>query len=53
MDSPHTEDMTATCAGCGSHWRRDGTLWIMNHVQPCRYLEDLEYGAEREINQDG
>jgi hypothetical protein len=55
MESPHTYDMRAACAGCGARWVEapeigEGAM-KMDHVQPCRYLEDEEYGATLEIGE--
>ena len=52
MESPHVSDMDAPCAGCGATWKPypgENRRFIMDHHQPCKYLEDLEYGGEQEL----
>ena len=51
MKSAHSEDMARPCEGCGAIWlyAEGRMVWIMNHLEGCQYLEDLEYGDTREI----
>ncbi len=51
MKSAHSDDMTRPCAGCGAIWlyHEGGRHFVMDHLDGCQYLEELEYGSDREI----
>ncbi len=54
MKSAHSDDMAKPCEGCGAIWQytEGGRSWVMDHLDGCQYLEDLQYGSDREIHPD-
>jgi hypothetical protein len=54
VDPPHLQDSLKPCYGCGARWafHTTGRQMIMDHTQPCAYLEAHSYGAERELGND-
>ncbi len=49
-DPEHLKSFDTPCEACGAKWYRDSNgIATMDHIQPCAYLESLEYGGTKEI----